>query len=97
MHFLETEIVDIISNGKFVEAAAYIPAFFVIALVQITEQPSNAIVYASGIAASATWARTVMTLGSLIVLCPTIVWFGIKGVLAIVIIETVAYRLYLRI
>jgi O-antigen/teichoic acid export membrane protein len=93
---LGTEIVAIISNGKFVEAATYIPAFFVIALIQITEQPSNAIVYASGNAASATWARTLMTLGSIILLCPTIVWFGIKGVLTIVIIETVAYRLYLR-
>jgi O-antigen/teichoic acid export membrane protein len=93
---LGTEIVAIVSNGKFVEAATYIPAFFVIALVQITEQPSNAIVCASGNAASATWARTLMTLGSIILLCPTIVWFGIKGVLAIVIIETVAYRLYLR-
>ena len=96
MHSSEQEIVAIISNGKFTEAAAYIPALFVIALIQTTEQPANAIVCVSGRAASATWARTLMSLGSIIVLGPTIVWFGIKGVLAIVIIETVAYRLYLR-
>ena len=91
-----TEIVAIVSNGKFIEAAAYIPALFVIALVQTTEQAANAIVCASGRAASATWARTLMTLGSIIVLCPTIVLFGIKAVLAVCIIETVAYRFYLR-
>ncbi len=93
--FLGQEIVAIISNGKFTAAAAYIPALFVIALIQTTEQPANAIVCVSG-RASATWARTVMSLGSLIVLGPTIVWFGIKGVLAIVLIETVVYRLFLR-
>ena len=38
-----------------------------------------------------------MGLGSFIVLIPTIVWFGIKGVLVVCIIEAVAYRSYLRI
>ena len=46
--FLGKEIVNIIGGGKFTEAAAYIPAFFVMALIQITEQPASAIVYASG-------------------------------------------------
>jgi O-antigen/teichoic acid export membrane protein len=95
--FVGKEIVDIIGNGKFTVAAAYIPALFVIALVQTTERPANAIVCASGRAASATWTRTVMTLGSFITLFPTIILFGIKGVVAICIIEAVAYRLYLRI
>ena len=64
--FVGKEIVDIISNGKFTVAAAYIPALFVIALIQTTEQPANAIVCASGRAASATWTRTIMALGSFI-------------------------------
>jgi hypothetical protein len=38
-----------------------------------------------------------MALGSFIALYPTIVLFGIKGVIAICIIESVAYRLYLRV
>jgi O-antigen/teichoic acid export membrane protein len=95
--FVGKEIVDIISNGKFTEAADYIPALFVIALIQTTEQPANAIVCALGRAASATWARTIMALGSFIALYPTIVLFGIKGIIAICIIESVAYRLYLRV
>jgi O-antigen/teichoic acid export membrane protein len=95
--FFGEEIVDTISNGKFTSAAAYIPALFVIALVQTAEQPASAIVCVSGRAAAATWARTVMTLASIIVLGPTILFFGIKGVLTICLIETVAYRLYLRI
>jgi O-antigen/teichoic acid export membrane protein len=95
--FFGGEIVDTISNGKFTAAAAYIPALFVVALVQTAEQPASAIVCASGRAAVATWGRTVITLGSIIVLCPTIALFGIKAVLAICLIETVAYRLYLRI
>jgi len=94
--FVGKEIVDIISNGKFAAAAAYIPALFLIALIQTTERPANAIVCASDRAASATWARTVMALGSFIALFPAIVLFGIKGGVAICIIEAVAYRLYLR-
>ena len=90
--FFGGEIVDTISNGKFTAAAAYIPALFVIALVQTAEQPASAIVCVSGRAASATWARTVMTLSSVIVLCPMIVLFGVSAVLALCLIETVAYR-----
>jgi O-antigen/teichoic acid export membrane protein len=95
--FVGKEIVDIISNGKFMAAASYIPVLFVFALIQTTERPADAIVCAAGRAASASWTRTVMALGSLIALFPTIVLFGIKGVVAICIIEAVAYRLYLRV
>jgi hypothetical protein len=38
-----------------------------------------------------------MAVGSLVALFPTTVLFGIKGVVAICIIEAVAYRLYLRV
>jgi len=94
--FLGREIVDLIGNGKFTEAAPYIPALFVIALIQTTEQPANAVVCALGRAASATWTRTILVVGSFIALYPAIVLFGIKGVIAICIIEAVVYRLYLR-
>ena len=76
--FVGEEIVNIISSGTFTQAAAYIPALFIIALIQTTEQPANAIVCASGRGAAATWLRTIMTLGGLIVLYPTIVVFGIS-------------------
>src|SRR5215472_13635859 len=94
--FVGREIVDLIGNGKFTEAAPYIPALFVIALIQTTEQPANAVVCALGRAASATWARITLAVGSFIALYPAIVLFGIKGVIAICIIESVVYRLYLR-
>ena len=92
--FVGEEIVNIVSNGKFTEAAAYIPALFKIALIQITEQPANAIVCASGRGASAIWMRTTMALGGLTVLYPAVV-FGIKGIVVICIIEAVAYWHYL--
>src|SRR5262249_35481720 len=94
--FVGKEIVDIISNGKFMAAASYVPVLFVFALIQTTERPADAIVCAAGRAASASWTRTVMALGSLIALLPTIVLFGIKGVIAICFTEAVTYRLYLR-
>jgi O-antigen/teichoic acid export membrane protein len=94
--FAGREIVDIVSNGKFTEAAPYIPALFVIALIQTTEQPANAVVCALGRAASATWTRIILAVGSFIALYPAIVLFGIKGVIGICIIEAVVYRLYLR-
>ena len=95
--FFGEEIVDIISNGKLIEAAPYIPAFVIIALIQITEQPAAAIVYASDRAGSATWFRTILVFGSIVALYPLIILFGIKGILAVGIIEAAAYRHYLRI
>jgi O-antigen/teichoic acid export membrane protein len=94
--FAGREIVDIIGNGKFTEAAPYIPALFVIALIRTTEQPANAVVCALGRAAAATWTRILLAAGTFIALYPAIVLFGIKGVIAICIIEAVVYRLYLR-
>src|SRR5262249_45683430 len=94
--FVGMEMVDLVGNGKFTEAATYIPALFVIALIQTTEQPANAVVCALGRAASATWARIILAGGSFIALYPAIVLFGIKGVIAICIVEAVAYRVYLR-
>jgi len=94
--FVGREIVDLIGNGKFTDAAPYIPALFVIALIQTTEQPANATVCALGRAASATWTRITLAVGSFIALYPAIVLFGIKGVIAICIIEAVVYRVYLR-
>jgi O-antigen/teichoic acid export membrane protein len=94
--FVGKEIVDVISNGKLTVAAAYIPALFVIALIQTTEQPANAIVCASRRAASATWTRTIMALGSFVALYPTVILFGINGVVALCMAEAVAYRIYLR-
>jgi O-antigen/teichoic acid export membrane protein len=91
--FVGREIVDLIGNGKFTDAAPYI---FVIALIQTTEQPANATVCALGRAASATWTRITLAVGSFIALYPAIVLFGIKGVIAICIIEAVVYRVYLR-
>src|ERR1700745_1887015 len=70
---------------------------FVIALIQTTEQPANAVVCALGRAASATWARIILAVAGFISLYPAVVLFGIKGVIAICIIEAVVYRLYLRI
>jgi len=94
--FVGREIVDLVGSGKFTEAATYIPALFVIALIQTTEQPANAVVCALGRAASATWARIILAGGSFIALYPAIVLFGIKGVIAICIVEAVVYRIYLR-
>jgi O-antigen/teichoic acid export membrane protein len=94
--FAGREIVDIIGNGKFTEAAPYIPALFVIALIRTTEQPANAVVCALGRAAAATWTRILLAVGSFIALYPAIVLLGIKGVIGVCMIEAVVYRLYLR-
>lgn len=95
--FWGKDIVDAISNGKLTEAAGYIPALFIIALIQVTEQPSAAIVYASGRASSATWFRSLMMLGNLVILYPTIALFGVGGIVVVCILEVAAYRLCLRI
>jgi O-antigen/teichoic acid export membrane protein len=96
MVFVGTEIVDFVSNGKFTEAAVYIPVLLLIALLQSTEQPAGAIVCASARAASATWVRTIIGLGSIIIAFPAIIFFGIKGLLALCIVDVIAYRVHLR-
>lgn len=95
--FAGDEIVNLVGHGKFTEAAAYVPWFFVMALIQVTEQPASAIVYASGHPALALRTRTLLTLGGLVLLYPTIVVFGLKGIVAICITEAFVYRQYLRI
>lgn len=95
--FLGRELVGVISNGRLTEAAIYIPAFAIIALFQVTEQPAAAIVSASGRAGSATWFRTVMVGAGLVLLYPAITFFGIAGILALGIVEAAVYRVYLRI
>src|SRR2546430_2134258 len=90
------EIVEIVGNGKFTEAVPYIPALFVIALIQTTEQPANAVVCAFGRAAAATWTRTTLAVRWFIVLYSAILLHCIKWSIAVWIIVAVVYRLYLR-
>jgi O-antigen/teichoic acid export membrane protein len=94
--FFGRPIVDAITNGKFDDAASYIPALMVIALIQISAGSASAVVYASGAATSAAWFRTASVLTSLLMLYPAIKYFGIKGILALYIIESVGYRVFLR-
>ncbi|MBS0245107.1 MAG: hypothetical protein JSR61_00690 [Proteobacteria bacterium] len=91
-----TNVVNIISNGKLVEAAPYIPMFVVVALIQISEQPASAIVFASGKAGIAVRFRIVLTFCGLIALFPMISYLGIAGIVAVSLGEAVLYRLGLR-
>jgi O-antigen/teichoic acid export membrane protein len=95
--FLGKNIVDVVSNGKLTEAASYVPLLFIMALIQVTEQPTMAIVSTSDRASSATWFRTLLMLIFFIILYPTIALFGINAIVVVCIIEAVAYRIFMRI
>ena len=90
--FLGRDIVEWISNGKLTEAADYIPIFFMIALIQNSEQPVTAVVFASGRGASAARFRALVLLVALITLYPATVLFGVKGLLIVGIVECGALR-----
>jgi O-antigen/teichoic acid export membrane protein len=94
--FLGRDIVGFISNGKLTEAADYVPVFFMMALIQNSEQPALAVVFALGRGASAAWFRSLLVTVTLILLYPAIVLFGIKGLLVAAVIESCALRLFLR-
>jgi O-antigen/teichoic acid export membrane protein len=94
--FLGRELVEWISNGKLTEAADYIPVFFVLALIQNSEQPVTAVVFASSRGASAAWFRSLVLLIALVMLYPASLFFGIKGMLIVGILECCAVRLILR-
>ena len=89
-------VVDIISNGKLVEAAPYISMFIVIALIQISEQPAAAIVFASGSGGTAVRFRVILIFCALVALFPAIKFFYVSGIIAVGIVEAILYRLYLR-
>ncbi|MBS0534445.1 MAG: hypothetical protein JSR72_10345 [Proteobacteria bacterium] len=91
-----TNVVNVISNGKLVEAAPFIPMFVVVALIQISEQPAAAIVFASGKAGAAVRFRIILTFCGLVALFPMIRYLGIAGIIAVGLAEAVLYRLSLR-
>ena len=95
--FFGQEIVDTITNGKLTEAAIYIPAFFVVALIQTAEQPAEAIVSVSKRTTSAAHFRIVASICVVVALYPSILYLGTMGLLALNILEVVAYRLFLHI
>jgi O-antigen/teichoic acid export membrane protein len=94
--FAGHEIVDLITNGKLTPAAAYIPAFIIICLIQNTGKAALAVVYAAGKAARLARFRVMLIAVSLAALYPATTWFGIAGVVAVALIDTFAYRVYLR-
>jgi len=90
------EIVDFISNGKFVDAAPYIPILCLVALMQSAEQPAAAIVYSIGQAAKAVRFRILTNVVALIALVPVVHCFGIAGVVILCWAEAATNRYYLR-
>ena len=89
------EIVDLISNGKLTPAAVYVAPLIIVTLIQHSGKPATATTFANGLGISATRFRLVaMTIGTL-VLWPAIHLFGIAGLIAVLAVEALAYRLYL--
>jgi hypothetical protein len=79
--FVGKEIVNIIGGGKL--RPRLHPCILCHGADPDHCQPASAIVYASDRSALATWTRTIMTLGGLILLYSTILIFGLRGVVAI--------------
>ncbi len=94
--FLGHDIVGLISNGKLTDASDYIPVLLMTALIQNSEQPAAAVVFASGRGSAATWFRSFLFLTALILLYPVVLVAGIKGIIILGIIECCIFRGYLR-
>jgi O-antigen/teichoic acid export membrane protein len=95
--FVGREIVALLTNGKLTPAAAYIPLFAVLTLIQNSGKAANAIVFEADRAAAGMRVRTVLIILSLLALYPTVAAFGIDGVLGLLLIEALAYRASLRV
>jgi O-antigen/teichoic acid export membrane protein len=94
--FFGRTVVELISNGKLTEAGDFIPVFFMLALIQNSEQPAVAVVFSSGRGAAAVWFRSLLVLVALITLYPTIALFGVKGLLVTAVVECCILRVFLR-
>jgi hypothetical protein len=95
--FLGHETVDFISHGKLTAAAAYVPPLIVVLLIQTSGKPATALVYANNLAiAAARFRLALLVLGSLS-LWLAIRWFGIAGLVTVMLAEAIAYRFWLRV
>jgi len=90
------DIVDLISNGNFDEAAHYIPFLVIASLIHTSEQAAAAIVFANRLGPAAVRFRLCLICFLLVALFPATAFFGIWGPIVIGIIEAATYRAWLR-
>jgi O-antigen/teichoic acid export membrane protein len=95
--FAGKEIVALLTNDKLTPAAVYIPLFAAITLIQNSGKAATAVIYANGLAPSAARFRTALISISLLALYPTVLAFGIGGILGLLFADAIAYRLCLRV
>ncbi len=89
------EIVELISHGKLTPAAAYVAPLVVTTLIQNSGKAAAATTFGGGFGLQAMRFRFVaMTIGT-ILLWPAIHLFGIAGLIAVLMVEALAYRLCL--
>lgn len=94
--FVGQEMVEFLTNGKLTPAWVYVPILVVITLIQNSGKAATAIVFASGRGATAIRMRTAFLLIGLPILYPAVSVAGIGGVIALLLIEHLAFRLVLR-
>lgn len=89
-----TEIVGLLTNDQFVEAAPFIPALLIGLLIQTSGRAGIAAVYAFGHGKDLLRVRTVLIVAAVATMPLVVPRWGIAGLIGIFLIEQMAYRAY---
>jgi O-antigen/teichoic acid export membrane protein len=89
------EVVSILTNGKFVEAAPWVPLWVAYLLLQNSGKPATATLYAVRRGATVARYRAVSLSLALVALATLVPTFGIPAAIAIAFCEMLAFRLLL--
>lgn len=90
------EVVSILTNGKFVEAAPWVPLWVAYLLLQNSGKPATATLYAARLGAAVARYRAVSLALALVALVAFVPAFGIPAAIAIAFGEMLMFRLLLR-
>ena len=89
-------VVDILTNGKFHQAAGWIPFLIIYVLIQNTGKPATAIVLGNGKGNSFSRAKSVTYISSILLLFLFVPTYGVPAVISIAIFQILAQRLYIQ-
>ena len=89
------DIVNILSNEQFTEAAQYIPPLFIALLIQLSGRPAIASIYALKGGPELLFVRSTLSILVILSIPASIYYFGILGLIIVFTMEQITFRAYI--
>jgi O-antigen/teichoic acid export membrane protein len=91
--FFADEVVSLLTNGRFVEAAQWVPFWAAYLLLQNSGKPATAVLFAKARGAWVSMLRFGVTLVALAAMLLVVPAFGVPGLLAVLFVEALIFRI----